>query len=70
MKIIYLFLDSEVYVKKSTVTSTMTVCHYILCYVYRFEPVGARMVWFSEQQAQAYLHLIDAGSFQMVQYTT
>ena len=33
---------------------------------YRFEILGCRMVWFTEDQAEHYLHVIDAGSFKQV----
>lgn len=35
-----------------------------------FEIVGARMIWFTQKQAEHYLHIIEAGSFQQVPLLT
>lgn len=32
----------------------------------RFEIVGARMVWFTQEQAEVFLHIINAGSYKQV----
>ena len=37
-----------------------------LCLCFRFELVGGRMLVFSRQQAEHYLRLCDAGSFDLV----
>lgn len=39
---------------------------YGFLYLFRFEIVGARMVWFTQEQAEVFLHIINAGSYQQV----
>ena len=36
------------------------------CFCSRFEFVGGRMVWFTQDQAEHFLYTVDAGSFQLV----
>jgi hypothetical protein len=39
---------------------------WLLLFLLRFEIVGARMVWFTQEQAEVFLHIINAGSYKQV----
>lgn len=53
----------------STVEVLILDLHVNNCFVNfwcRFEIVGARMVWFTQEQAEVFLHIINAGSYKQV----